>query len=77
MKYISERLGHSFIIVTLDIYGHCFSDDSRTQIEKALTNLDKRLYKKIMRLFLFFWIPLLVKGLHLFLLNQEIGERRI
>ena len=43
MKYISERLGHSSIIVTMDIYGHCFSDDSRTQIEEALTNLDKRL----------------------------------
>ena len=39
MKYISERLGHSSIIVTMDIYGHCFSDDSRDQIEKALAAL--------------------------------------
>ena len=40
MKYISERLGHSSIMVTMDIYGHCFQDDSRTQIEKALNYLE-------------------------------------
>ena len=40
MKYISERLGHSSIIVTMDIYGHCFNDDSRQQIETALNALE-------------------------------------
>ena len=40
MKYISERLGHSSIMVTIDIYGHCFQDDSRNQIEKALNYLE-------------------------------------
>ena len=41
MKYISERLGHSSIIVTMDIYGHCFQNDSREQIENALNALEK------------------------------------
>ena len=41
MKYISERLGHSSIMVTMDIYGHCFNNDSRQQIENALIALEK------------------------------------
>ena len=41
MKYISERLEHSSIIVTMNIYGHCFNDDSRDQIENALNALER------------------------------------
>ena len=40
MKYISERLGHASIMITMDIYGHCFKNDSRQQIENALNALE-------------------------------------
>ena len=41
MKYIGERLGHSSIIVPMDIYGHCFDDDSRDQIKNTLNALER------------------------------------
>ena len=40
-KYLSERLGQTSVIVTIDIYGHCFTYDSRQQIENVLIALEK------------------------------------
>ena len=42
MKYISERLGHASIMITMDIYGHCFKNDSRQQIENAMNAIEAR-----------------------------------
>ena len=41
MKYISARLEHSSIIATMNIYGYCFNDDSRDQIENTLNALER------------------------------------
>ena len=41
MKYISERLGYSSIIVPMDIYVHCFNDDSRDKTKNTLNALER------------------------------------
>ena len=43
IKYISERLGHSSVTVTMDRYAHVFPDQSAEYIEKAQPNFSLEL----------------------------------